>query len=268
MHRSPALQEATAAGAVTARPGPAGEARLPRLGIVCPMANEIATAVRFVDEVVSVCHAERRFSRVTFFAVLDRVSHDGTLAALTRHQQTCPDLQVVWAPENRCVVDAYVRGYREALAQGADWVLEIDGGYSHQPAEIPRFFAKMAEGYDCVYGSRFCHGGAMTHNPLIRKVVSRGGAWASKIALGSRLNDMTSGFQLFSRTAISGILDRGIRSRGPFFQTEMKAYSHRLRVAEVPITYSGGAQSVRSAAITDALAGLWRLFRLKLQGRL
>lgn len=239
-----------------------------KLGIVCPMANEISAAVKFIDDVLAICHAEGRFSSVKFFAVLDRISTDGTLAALEQHQRGTPDLRVVWAPENRCVVDAYIRGYREALADDSDWILEIDAGYSHQPAEIPRFFAKIDEGYDCVFGCRFCEGGTMSNKPINRKVLSCGGALLSKTLLQVRLKDMTSGFQLFSRAALESILARGIRSRGPFFQTEMKAYSHRLKVAEVPITYSGANHSVGAAAIKDALAGLWRLYRLRLQGQL
>ena len=239
-----------------------------KLGIVCPMANEMDTAIQFIDDVLSICCAEQRFSSVEFFAILDLVSKDGTLTALERHQEVAANLRVVWAPENRCVVDAYVRGYKEALNRGSDWILEIDAGYSHQPAEIPRFFAKMDEGYDCVFGCRFREGGVMSNNPFKRKALSCGGTFLSKLLLRSRLNDMTSGFQLFSRSAIENILQRGIRSRGPFFQTEMKAYCLRLNVAEVPITYSGANHSIGQAAIKDALAGLWRLYQLRRQGRL
>lgn len=76
------------------------------------MANESGTAVTFVKEVLSFCELVKR---VTFFAVLDKATQDNT------------------------VVDAYVRGYREALASGADWILEIDGGFSHQPKDILQF---------------------------------------------------------------------------------------------------------------------------------
>jgi dolichol-phosphate mannosyltransferase len=239
-----------------------------KLGIACPMANEVDSAARFVGDVLATCRAERRFSAIGFFAVLDRVSCDGTYDALTELQPTTPELDVIWAPENRSVVDAYRRGYRAALAFGADWILEIDAGYSHRQDEIPRFFVKMGEGYDCVFGSRFCDGGAMRDNALGRRILSRGGSLLSKAALGSPLTDLTSGFQLFSRAALESILQKGIQSRGPFFQTEMKAYSGRLRTTEVPITYRGGNHAIGQAALADALAGLWRLYRLRRQGAL
>src|SRR5215207_4140913 len=144
------------------------------LGVVCPMANERDTAERFVREVLAACHPFR-FKSLTFFAVLDRVSRDGTLDLLRELEATVPQLRVVWAPENRCVVDAYLRGYREALDAGCDWVLEIDAGYSHQPSDIPAFFEKMSEGHDCVFGSRFCPGGRISDSSLKREAISRGG---------------------------------------------------------------------------------------------
>src|ERR1700689_3626381 len=106
------------------------------------MANEGDEAVRFVQEVLAQCDG---FRRVDFFAVLDRATRDNTVELLRAHAPAEPRLTVVWAPGNSCVVDAYVRGYREALASGADWVLEIDAGFSHYPEDMPLLFAKMRQ---------------------------------------------------------------------------------------------------------------------------
>jgi dolichol-phosphate mannosyltransferase len=235
------------------------------LGIVCPMANERDTAVRFVREVLAACQPFQ-FKSLTFFAVLDRVSRDGTLDLLRELEATVPQLRVVWAPENRCVVDAYLRGYREALDAGCDWVLEIDAGYSHQPSDIPRFFEKMLEGHDCVFGSRFSHGGRITESSLKRQVISRGGTFLTNLLLGTRMTDMTSGFELFSRHALQEVLRRGINSRGHFFQTEIKAHCHGLRLAEVPIHYRAASDSVNNNVLKDAFVNLWRLFRARFSG--
>jgi dolichol-phosphate mannosyltransferase len=237
------------------------------LGVVCPMANEEADAARFVREVLDEC-APRGFKSVKFFAVLDRVSKDRTRELLEELKASRPELEVVWAPENRSVVDAYVRGYREALNAGCDWILEIDAGFSHQPADIPQFFDKMAEGYDCVFGSRFCPGGAISDSSLKRKLISRGGSLLSNLLLGTKLKDMTSGFEMFTRLALMEVIKKGIKSRGPFFQTEIKAYCRKLRIAEVPIQYRAASHAVGNQAIKDSFSNLWRLFRLRLQGQL
>ena len=234
------------------------------LAIVCPMANEGEKAVAFVDAVLAQC---QQFRERTFLVILDRANKDNTLDLMNGHAKTTPDLKVIWAPENRGPVDAYVRGYREALALNPDWVLEIDAGFSHQPEDIPVLFKKMQEGYDCVFGSRFVQGGSISDSSKKRYWISWGGTFLTNLVLGTKLRDMTSGFQLFTREALQQIVDRGIQSRGPFFQTEMKTYARRMKITEAPIQYRAASHNVGGKHIKDAFKNLWRLFGMRLAGR-
>ncbi|HVO92972.1 MAG TPA: glycosyltransferase [Terriglobales bacterium] len=225
------------------------------------MANEEATAVPFVDAVLRQCLAGN-FASVKFLAILDRACTDKTLELLKAHATKQPLLDVVWAPENKGIVDAYIRGYREALARNSDWILEIDAGFSHQPEDIPQFLEKMAEGYDCVFGSRFCQGGRVDNIPWTRLIVSRGGTWLTNLMLKTKLQDMTSGFELFSRAALQAVLTQGIRSRGKFFQTEIKTICRNMRIAEVPIHYRSPTGGIGSSELADSFINLWRLYRV------
>jgi dolichol-phosphate mannosyltransferase len=245
-----------------ARPGLAGL----RLGIVCPMANEAATAIRFVDAVLSECE-RHGFDSVMFFVVVDTVSVDNTRELLEAHRAFQPELSVIWAPETRGVADAYVRGYREALRAGCDWILEIDAGFSHEPSDIGNFVEAMADGRDCVFGSRFRERG-QNLGTLRRRVVSRGGTALTNLLLGTKLTDMTSGFQLFTHATLESVLAKGISSKGPFFQTEMKTHCRNLRVAEIPIQYNAGSHGVGRRAITESFITLFQLFRRRLVGDL
>jgi len=159
------------------------------LGIVCPMANEGDQATAFCQDVLKNC---RGFQRVTFFAVFDRVTKDESLDRMRELERSEPRLRVVWAPENRCVVDAYLRGFNEALEAGSDWILEIDAGFSYQPGDIPRFFDAMEQGMDCVFGSRSL--GCFEDSSMKRRFVSWGGTVLANLLLGTRQTDMTSGF--------------------------------------------------------------------------
>src|SRR4029453_14554873 len=103
-------------------------------------------------EVFAVCD-HYSFKSVTFFAILDNASKDDTRELLSELSHRQPQLKVVWAPENRSVVDAHIRGYREALDASCDLILEIDAGFSHQPADINQFFEAMGQGYDCVFAT-------------------------------------------------------------------------------------------------------------------
>ena len=144
----------------------------------------------------------------------------------------------------------------------------IDAGFSHQPAGIPQFLDKMLEGYDCVFGSRFCVGGKMLDNTLRRKIVSHGGSALANLLLGTKRWDMTSGFEMFRHAALREVLDRGIRSRGPFFQTEIKAYCRNMKIVELPIDYRVDGHNINRHTLTDSFSNLLRLFRLRLRGQL
>jgi dolichol-phosphate mannosyltransferase len=235
------------------------------LGVVCPMANECDTAVEFVKAVLSEC---AEFESVTFFAILDNICKDGTVELLREMQKDEGRLDVVWSPENRCVVDAYLRGYREALGSGCDWILEIDAGFSHRPEQIPDFFAAMDTGLDCAFGSRFCDGGKMDDSAMSRRVISGGGTVLANILLGTKLKDMTSGFEIFTRETLEMVLAKGIKSRGHFFQTEIKAFCRKLRFAEIPIQYSTPSDSISGGVLIDAFGNLLRLVWLRITGKL
>ena len=226
------------------------------LGIVCPMANEGPDAVRFAQAVLEQCQAVKR---VTFFAIFDRATKDDSLELLREYEKDQPRLKVVWAPENHSVVDAYVRGYTEALSAGCEWILEIDAGFSHQPSDISQFLARMDGDYDCVFGSRFMKGGAISDASFKRYVVSRGGTILANLMLGTRLTDMTSGFEMFSHRALAMVLHRGIHSRAHFFQTEIKFHCRHLKILEVPILYKSPSPRLGSASLKDAFRQLWRL---------
>ncbi|RJQ78761.1 MAG: glycosyltransferase [Desulfobacteraceae bacterium] len=227
------------------------------------MANEITTAEKFIKDVLATC-SSYNFYAVKIFVVVDKVSTDGTIGLLNILSETISELEIVYAPENTCVVDAYIRGYKEALKFNCDWILEIDAGFSHQPDDIPIFFETMIEGYDCVFGSRFCYGGKFSNGSFKRYLISRVGSVLTNFLLGTRLRDMTSGFELFSNEALIKILKKGIHSRGPFFQTEIKTYAHRFRIIDVPIRYQSPSHKIGKSALKDAAFNLWRLFQLRL----
>jgi dolichol-phosphate mannosyltransferase len=236
------------------------------LGIVCPMANEQDTAEQFTREILLQC---KHFKKVTFFVILDNSCTDNTIQIETRLAQEDERIKVIWAPENKCVVHAYIRGYKEALKANCDWILEIDAGYSHQPSDLTKFFEKVSSGiYDCIFGSRFHEQGSLTGVSPRRYFISKGGTTLSNFLLGTTLTDMTSGFQLFKRDALQKILQKGIKSGGHFFQTEMKAYCRNMRLAEVPIHYKSPSSAVNKKVLFDAFYHLVRLFKMRLSGTL
>src|SRR5260221_1519 len=177
-----------------------------RLAVVTPLANERDTIDEFVRRVVAQLGPQDRL-----ITVFDNVCTDGAVDRARELAQSEPRLIVVFAPENRSVVDAYFRGYREALAGGFDWILEMDGGLSHIPEEIPRFVEAMTQGYDYAGGSRFMPGGGF-RGPWSRHLISLGGTWLTNRLLGTRMHDMTSRFECVTRAALENVVQQGVPS--------------------------------------------------------
>jgi dolichol-phosphate mannosyltransferase len=226
-----------------------------RLGIVTPLANEEATLDEFLKRVLLQLANEDRI-----FCVVDHASRDRTRARVAQWVAREPRVILVWAPENRCVVDAYFRGYRAALDAGCRWILEMDGGLSHPPERIGAFIRAMEQGYDYAGGCRFTAGGAY-RGPLSRYLISRGGTVLANLLLRTRMKDMTGGFECFSRRALEAILAHGVRSRAHFFQTEIKFLLRHWNWTEVPITYRNPSKSVGTASLKEAFRNLWQLYR-------
>ena len=234
-----------------------------RLGVISPMANEEKTINSFIIEVL------KSLRPVDYlFIIVDNKSQDQTRDIVSAFSKKDQRVRLVWAPENRCIVDAYFRGYREALNEGCDWILEMDGGFSHNPNEIPFFLEQIGLGVDFLAGSRFSSGGAHTGS-LKRYFISRIGSILSNLLLGSKMNDMTSGFQCFSRAALEHVMEQNVMSQAHFFQTEIRFMLKDWRWREIPITYTNPNKNMAVGNIKEALYLLLLLFasrRLKISG--
>ncbi len=136
---------------------------------------------------------------------------------------------------------AYVAGFTQALADGADLILQMDCDFSHRPEDIPALLA-AAEDADVVLGSRFCPGGEVDRAwGTSRKLLSRfANSVYVRATLGLPIHDATGGFRLWRREALLGIdPGRRVTLSGYGFQVEMALLAHRLgcRIKEVPIYF-------------------------------
>ena len=221
--------------------------------IVMPVANEEATMGSMIESILAL-----PYDNLFLYPVIDSYSKDRTEEIIRSYEKT-GRVKCIFYEGSTGVISCYLEGYRRALADGAECVLEMDGGGSHQPDEIPQFIEKMEEGYDCVWGSRFTKGGGMSHQPLYRKILSSGGTILANLVLGTKLSDMTIGFEGFQAEVLEKLnLDRFL-STGHMYQTEMRFYCRKLHCVEVPIHYIGGDSSLKFRSVTEALKILFKL---------
>lgn len=222
--------------------------------IVMPVANEEETMEKILDEILAL-----PYDNLYIYLVIDSYSRDRTEEIIRRKESQNEKVKCIFYKESQGVISCYLEGFRRALADGAERILEMDGGGSHLPSEIPQFLQRMEEGYDCVWGSRFMAGGSMRQQPLYRRILSQGGTFLANLVLGTKLKDMTSGFEGFQRKVLESMNLDAFLSTGHMYQTEMRFYCRKLRTIEVPIHYVGTASSLKGSSVTEALRLLFQL---------
>jgi dolichol-phosphate mannosyltransferase len=135
---------------------------------------------------------------------------------------------------------AYMEGFQQAFALGADAVVQMDADFSHDPAVLQEMAGRISS-HDVVIGSRYIAGGSLDDRwPAWRKALSAFGNFYARTILSSPVRDMTTGFRMWRREALQAMpLDR-IRSNGYIFLVEMAyvAYVMGFRIAEVPIHFA------------------------------
>lgn len=230
--------------------------------IVIPMANEEPDFPPFVEVLKRVLDP---YPPGTVYFVVDTVSKDNTLALCQTLSEKDNRFRTVWAPENRNVVDAYIRGYREALQNGHAIIIEMDAGLSHDPAAIPMFLQALREGNDCAFGSRFVKGGSISDSNWRRYFLSKSGTLLSNLLLGTSLRDMTSGFQGFHAAVVRKFIDYPLLSRAHFYQTELRYLLRGMKYTELPIHYKAPSPRVSGKAIRNSFSVLFYYFFQRLQ---
>jgi dolichol-phosphate mannosyltransferase len=236
--------------------------RVFNFALVIPMANEEPDFSPFI---LALRQMLDYLGCGTVYFVVDGVSKDRTLALCEALSAEDERFKTVWAPENRNVVDAYLRGYREAVAHH-DFIIEMDAGLSHDPRAIPMFLRVLNEGNECAFGSRFINGGSIWRSSFKRTFLSRTGTILSNVLLGTSMKDMTSGFQGFHRSVVEQFLNYPLLSKAHFYQTELRYLLRHKRYIEVPIHYRAPSPSVSPKAIRNSMAVLWYYFLQRLKG--
>lgn len=223
--------------------------------IVMPVANEEATMADVLDRILSF-----QWENLSVYPVLDAYSKDRTWEIVGAYEERGDGkVKRIFHERSTGMVSCYLYGFRRALEDGAERIIEMDGGGSHQPEDLPLFIEKLDAGYECVWGSRFMPGGAAENDPLRRRLLSLGGTVLSNLTLGTRLRDMTSGFEAFQRHVLERMNLDAFLSGGHMYQTEMKFYCRNYRYAEVPIRYIAGNSALKFKSVTEALRILFML---------
>ncbi len=195
--------------------------------------------------------------------VVDDNSPDGTGKLADELAGKHPSIHVLHRAKKEGLGRAYCAGFAWALEKGYDFIMEMDGDFSHNPDDIPKFLEAIRDA-DLVLGSRYCNGIRVINWPLRRLMLSKSAAEYVRIITGMPFTDPTGGYKCFRRGALESIDLNGVRSNGYSFQIEMthKIWRQGMRVAEVPIIFTDrfrGTSKMSGHIVREALFMVWRL---------
>jgi dolichol-phosphate mannosyltransferase len=205
--------------------------------------------------------------------VIDDNSPDGTGEIADRLASELEHVDVLHRDRKEGLGPAYLAGFARALADGAEFVLEMDCDFSHDPNDVPRLIAAAEGGADLVIGSRYVPGGSIPNWGLLRRFISRGGCVYAQVMLQTRIRDLTGGFKCYRRRVLESIDLRAIHSKGYAFQIETtyRALRKGFRVVELPITFVDREEGGSKMSQAIVLEAVWKVPALRaaaLAGRL
>jgi dolichol-phosphate mannosyltransferase len=224
--------------------------------VVVPTYNEAENIEKLINAVMS------QDPNIEMLIVDDN-SPDGTYKLVEDIQQVNKRIHLIKRAGKMGLGTAYVTGFKYAIENKFDYVMEMDADFSHDPNELPNFL-KLIKDYDLVLGSRYINGVRILNWPLRRLMLSYGASLYTRIITGMPIKDTTGGFKCFNIRVLEAINLDNIHSNGYAFQIEMnfKVWKKGFKIFEHPITFVDrryGISKMSKKIVYEAVFLVWKL---------
>ena len=234
--------------------------------VLIPTYNEKENIASIIDAVLS-------FESGYHILVIDDGSPDGTAAIVSNKIQDNPGRIFIECRAGKLGLGtAYIHGFKWALANGYDYIIEMDADFSHDPNDLDRLCAACDAGADVAVGSRYVKGGSTENWPIDRKIYSQGGSAYTRIITGMPVKDPTAGFVCYKSKVLATMNLDNIKFIGYAFQIEMKFSAWKLgfKIKEVPIKFIDrkiGVSKMSKGIIKEAILGVLKMQWMFITGR-
>jgi dolichol-phosphate mannosyltransferase len=227
--------------------------------VVVPTYQEADNVERFLTAVRAAVPAAH-------VIVVDDASPDGTGALAEKVGESLGHVEVLHRRAKEGLGNAYRHGFRHALDQGFEVIVQIDCDFSHDPGRIAALLDALDGPADCIIGSRYVPGGSTPGWPFYRRALSRYGNLYTAGVLRLGIHDATGGFRAYRAATLETIDIDGTVANGYAFQSEtaLRMVRSGLRLQELPITFSDrrfgtSKMSLRIMAESLLLVTSWAL---------
>lgn len=226
--------------------------------VIIPTYNERENIVDLVEQILALEGLNARI------IIVDDNSPDGTGQIADELVEQNLRVSVIHRDGKLGLGTAYIAGFKQALAEGADRLITMDADFSHDPSYLPALVA-LAGHFHITIGSRYIPQGGVRNWELRRRFLSWGANAFARTVLGLKARDCTAGFRCYHREVLLNIeLDR-IFSSGYSFLVELLFRCQQLdyTVGEIPIIFANrtrGKSKISQREIYKAMYTVLRLF--------
>ncbi len=198
--------------------------------------------------------------------VIDDNSPDGTGQLVAKMGTQDPRIRVLHRSGKLGLGTATLAGFRYAIENNFDWLVNLDADFSHRPAYVPKLMAQMSD-FDVVIASRYVAGGGVAGWTRSRKLMSQLiNAWA-RLLLGLTTADNSGSFRCYRVSKLAEIDWDLTLARGFAFQEEIlyRCCQVGCRMAEVPIFFDDRRYGVTKINFRESIDAVWVILRLGVQ---
>jgi len=227
--------------------------------IVIPTYEEKENIQKLIEELFNI-------NPYFYVTVVDDNSPDGTADIVKELQKKYPYLNLILRKEKKGLGTAYIEGFKFALRQNMDVIVQMDADLSHPPQYLPQMLLLLDE-YDVVVGSRYIKGVRVNNWPFKRLLISKFANLYVKMITGMPFEDCTSGFKCIKRKVLETIDIETIESKGYVFQIELlfRMYTKGFKIVEYPIMFNereGGKSKISRKIAREAF---WKVLKLGIE---
>ena len=223
--------------------------------VITPTFNEIENIDLFINKILDL-HLD--------ILIVDDNSPDGTGKFVNNKKEQFKNLHLLSRESKQGLGSAYRMGFDWAIDKEYEYVIQMDADFSHRINDLIRLI-EFDQDFDILIGSRYVPGGNTTGWSSRRKLLSFLANKLSKFLVGGNINDLTSGFRIYSQESLNTIPYNDITSDGYSFQIEMTSLfiNTSLNYIETPITFEErrqGQSKMNFGIILEASIKIFSIF--------
>lgn len=209
-----------------------------KLSVVVPVYNE----EKCIEAVAKNLIEELELNKIEYEIVLVNDNSTDSSPKILHHLASCYSrVKVVNSPASN--------GFGRAIRIGldnikAEAVVIFMGDSSDDAKDVVKYYHKILEGYDCVFGSRFIKGSNVMGYPKVKLILNRIGNKLIQLLFLIKYNDVSNAFKAYRTQVIKSIQPLVSQYFNITVEMPLKAIIRGFSFAVIPVNWNGRESGV------------------------